>query len=63
VKSQNLDKVFVPFFSTKKEGSGIGLSFSRHVMQLHRGTITINSNEGLGTTINLIFPEDRVRVN
>jgi len=49
------EKVFVPFFSTKKEGSGIGLSFSRQVMQRHDGTIRLQSEVGKGTTVRLHF--------
>jgi nitrogen fixation/metabolism regulation signal transduction histidine kinase len=38
-----LDKIFIPFFTTKPSGSGIGLSLSRQIMRLHGGTITANS--------------------
>jgi signal transduction histidine kinase len=62
VKPQNLDKVFIPFYTTRKDGSGIGLSFSRQVMHLHGGTITFDSNEENGTTLTLIFPENRVKI-
>ena len=49
------DKVFIPFFTTKKEGSGIGLSFSRQVMRLHRGVIAVQSPPGTGTVFTLRF--------
>ncbi len=49
------DQVFVPFFSTKEEGCGIGLSLSRQIMQLHKGDISIDSIEDKGTTITLHF--------
>lgn len=49
-----LEKVFVPFFTTKKEGSGIGLSLSREVMRRHGGTITLGSGPD-GTTARLRF--------
>ena len=48
-------KVFIPFFTTKKEGSGIGLSFSRQVMRLHRGAISVQSQPGTGTVFTLRF--------
>jgi len=48
-------KIFIPFFTTKKEGSGIGLSFSRQVMRLHRGVITAQSQPGTGTVFSLRF--------
>ena len=50
-----LDRIFIPFFTTKKSGSGIGLSLSRQIMRKHKGTITANSNPGEGTTFNLVF--------
>jgi two-component system, NtrC family, nitrogen regulation sensor histidine kinase NtrY len=50
-----LDKVFIPFFTTKKEGSGIGLSLSRQIMRLHNGTITVMSVPGVRTTFCLKF--------
>ena len=48
-----LDKIFVPFFTTKKEGSGIGLSLSRQIMRLHKGNIEVNSVMGQGTVFTL----------
>jgi signal transduction histidine kinase len=49
-----LDKVFIPFFTTKPSGSGIGLSLSKEIMRMHRGTISVNSNEE-GTIFTLVF--------
>ena len=48
-----LDKVFVPFFTTKTGGSGIGLSICRQIMNLHRGSISIESEVDRGTTVTL----------
>jgi two-component system, NtrC family, nitrogen regulation sensor histidine kinase NtrY len=48
-------RIFIPFFSTKEDGSGIGLSLSRQIMRLHGGTITCRSQEGHGTTFVLKF--------
>ena len=48
-------EIFVPFFSTKKEGSGIGLSLSKQIMHLHNGNITFTSQEGKGTSFYLVF--------
>ena len=50
-----IDQVFVPFFTTKKEGSGIGLALARQIMQRHSGKIELNSKPGYGTTFRLIF--------
>jgi nitrogen fixation/metabolism regulation signal transduction histidine kinase len=49
------DQVFIPFFTTKENGSGIGLSLSRQIMRLHQGTIEIKSTPGMETTVSLIF--------
>lgn len=50
-----LEKIFIPFFSTKKSGSGIGLSLCKQIMMLHRGHITVQSVEGEGTAFILQF--------
>ncbi len=50
-----LDKIFIPFFSTKKSGSGIGLSLCKQIMMLHHGNIHAQSIEGQGTTFLLQF--------
>jgi len=55
IPGENLDKVFIPFFSTKEGGSGIGLSLSRQVMQLHNGTISVSSRPGVETVFTLRF--------
>ena len=55
ISSEIMDSIFVPFFSTKKTGSGIGLSLCKQIMTLHRGKVQINSKEGKGTVISLIF--------
>ena len=49
------DSIFTPFFTTRKEGSGIGLSLARQVMQMHNGTIYVDSQEGVYTTFTLSF--------
>jgi two-component system nitrogen regulation sensor histidine kinase NtrY len=55
IPEEDLDKIFVPFFTTKEGGSGIGLSLSRQIMRLHRGTIGVQSDSKQGTTFTLRF--------
>ncbi len=50
-----LDKIFMPFFTSKKEGSGIGLSLSRQIMQMHKGAISVKSKPSEGTVFTLTF--------
>lgn len=49
------DQIFTPFFTTKKTGSGIGLTLSKQIMLLHGGNILIESREGEGTSVILQF--------
>lgn len=49
------ENIFIPFFTTNKNGSGIGLSLSKQVMQLHKGNIHLQSVEGEGTVFSLRF--------
>lgn len=50
-----IDDIFVPFYTTKKSGSGIGLSLSRQIMQNHNGTITVSSTMDKGSEFTLKF--------
>lgn len=50
-----MDFIFIPFFSTLKDGSGIGLSLSRQIMNAHNGSIFPVSKPGEGTTFQLQF--------
>ncbi|WKN42430.1 sensor histidine kinase [Tunicatimonas pelagia] len=56
IPPDKLDQIFVPFFSTKEKGSGIGLSLSRHIMALHGGSIRVQSQPGTPTVFSLTFP-------
>lgn len=51
-----LDKVFVPFFTTKNGGSGIGLSICRQIVNRHGGTISVQSVSGKGTEFSIKIP-------
>jgi len=55
IPAELLDKIFIPFFSTKKTGSGIGLSLCKQIMMLHKGNLQVQSIEGQGTAFQLQF--------
>lgn len=55
IKPDQMDKIFMPFFTSKKEGSGIGLSLSRQIMQMHKGAISFKSKQGEGAVFTLNF--------
>lgn len=56
IDASMIDKIFVPFFSSKKNGTGIGLSLSRQIMLLHKGNVQVESRPGEGTRFTLRFP-------
>lgn len=55
IPDEILDNIFVPFYSTKEGGSGIGLSLSRQIMRLHKGQLTVETSSS-GTAFTLHFP-------
>ncbi|MEB2776062.1 ATP-binding protein [Algoriphagus sp. D3-2-R+10] len=55
IDEEALSKIFIPFFTTKSKGSGIGLSLSKQIMRRHKGNIQVRSTQGEGTTFKLIF--------
>ena len=55
IPAEQLDSIFMPFFSTKETGTGIGLSFSQHIMRLHGGYIRVRSIPGTGSVFQLVF--------
>ncbi len=50
-----IDKIFIPFFTTKQSGSGIGLSLSKQILRLHGGTITAQSKPNEETIFSMTF--------
>lgn len=56
MSAEVMENIFVPFFSTKKTGSGIGLSLCKQIMMLHKGNIQVQSREGEGSVFTLQFP-------
>jgi two-component system, NtrC family, nitrogen regulation sensor histidine kinase NtrY len=55
IPDNQLENIFIPFFTTKEHGSGIGLSLARQIMKLHGGTITVFSKPDTETVFSLIF--------
>jgi len=55
IPEEVLDKIFIPFFSTKKSGSGIGLSLCKQIVMLHRGTLQVQSIPNKGTVFSMQF--------
>ncbi len=55
IPSEEMDKIFMPFYTTKENGSGIGLSLSRQIMRLHKGSISASSIPDRGTVFELNF--------
>ena len=51
-----LDRIFEPFFSTKKRGTGLGLAIVKQIVEQHEGTITVDSASGKGTTFRIDLP-------
>jgi two-component system nitrogen regulation sensor histidine kinase NtrY len=57
IEEDLINQIFVPFFSTRKNGSGIGLSLSKNIMKMHEGDLKVQSQEGLGTSFIMLFKE------
>lgn len=55
IRPEVQEKIFIPFFTTKPHGSGIGLSLSRQIMRLHRGTLSVHSEPNVETVFTLKF--------
>ena len=55
IEPEAIEQIFIPFYTTKKTGSGIGLSLSRQIMQLHGGQLTVTSTPGQGSDFRLVF--------
>jgi two-component system, NtrC family, nitrogen regulation sensor histidine kinase NtrY len=57
IEEPALESIFVPSYTTKENGSGIGLSISRQIIQMHSGTITVRSEPGVETVVEIVLPE------
>lgn len=60
IDEEALGKIFIPFFTTKKNGSGIGLSLSKQIMRQHKGAIKVVSNLDVGTEFSLRFEDQEL---
>ena len=58
ISSENMDKVFDPFFTTKEVGTGLGLAVTHGIIQQHGGTLDLESEPGVGTTVTIRLPLD-----
>ena len=56
IPAQDIAKLFEPYFSTKETGTGLGLAIVKKAIDDHNGTISVTSNEGIGTTFTMILP-------
>jgi len=55
ISEDKIEEIFVPFFTTRKEGTGIGLSISKQIMRVHGGNLTVRSKPGKETIFCLTF--------
>ena len=58
ISKEEAEKIFIPFYTTKQSGSGIGLSLSRQLMKMHKGSISVQSEPKKGTWFTLKFPDN-----
>lgn len=55
IDADSIEKIFVPFYTTRKNGSGIGLTITRNIMKMHRGSLEVDSVPNERTTFSLVF--------
>jgi two-component system sensor histidine kinase AtoS len=56
IRPDQIDKLFIPFFTTKKEGTGLGLAIAKQLVEAHEGTIHVESDPGSGTLFRILLP-------
>jgi PAS domain S-box-containing protein len=62
VNKENLQRIFDPYFTTKKDGTGLGLTVSFSVIRSHNGHITVDSQPGVGTIFHIYLPASQKRL-
>jgi signal transduction histidine kinase len=55
IDEETIENIFIPFYTTKSDGSGIGLSLSREIMRMHNGSISVISSPGKGSEFEMVF--------
>jgi signal transduction histidine kinase len=60
IETDHLQKIFEPYFTTKKLGIGLGLALTKRVLEEHGGTIVVASVKGMGTTVTISLPMEGV---
>ena len=56
IPKEQINRIFDPYFSTKKKGSGLGLTSAFSIIRNHNGHITVDSGQGRGTTVHIYLP-------
>lgn len=59
MEPEKINKIFKPFFTTKKHGSGLGLAISKKIMDQHHGNLIIESKVGTGTIVKILIPKHK----
>jgi two-component system NtrC family sensor kinase len=59
IPAESLEKIFEPFYTTKERGTGLGLAITRQIIEQHQGEISIESEQGKGTTVTVTLPFER----
>lgn len=55
---EKLEQIFIPFFTDKNRGTGLGLAITKNIVEQHKGEITVQSEEGVGTTFTVVLPKE-----